>query len=522
METIRKIRIEVYNNYAKVSKDDDYSFSVASSYYSLPKDIRKKVYGQWVTRKEIFRLYEINKNGDIILPRGLVELVNPQYVDIVSKEIVTLDKTDLNDISDELIAKILQPESGFDLRSDQITAIRKAYLIKRGILQLATGAGKTEIMAGLMKLLYSIYGFYPKTLIIEPTLHLVKDTVKRLKKYNIPASAYTSHRDINNSEVILTHPVSLGNDVEKNPDLLNGIQVILYDEGHHLRADTWFALMKSLTRVEYSIALSASIVSPDKVGCLDLKQYTIGEALAVGGSGRLLLSIPPSYYIRKGILATPVVFQLHNPANEPCEDETKWHQKVKYRLESPTRSGLASRTAGFMASLGRKSLIFVSTKTHAKRLMEVMTNMGFDCRCSFGGGVYLKWDPVSNKSVNVTESEDSMEKFKSGEFKILIATSHLLEGADVPNLDCIIILDGGKKLRKMIQEVGRGIRKTKTGKYAYLIDFSDHDDNVLNRHAQERLYLYRELIQVPDELIYTGVSFPYLKKIFLELEGIEL
>lgn len=458
----------------------------------------------------------------MILPRGLVELVNPEYVELIHKETSVLSKMSLDDISNDLIAKILQPESGFDLRSDQITAIRKAFLVKRGILQLATGAGKTEIMAGLLKLFNHIYGYYPKTIIIEPTLHLVNDTVKRLRKYNIPATAYGSHRDIGASEVILTHPVSLGNDITKNPELLKDVQVILYDEGHHLRADTWFELMKSLVNVEYSIALSASIVNPDKVGCIDLKQYSIGEALAVGGSGRLLLNIPPSYYIRKGILATPVVFQLHNPANEDCEDDTKWHQKVKYRLESPARSGLALWTAGFLASLGRKSLIFVSTKTHAKRLLEVMTNMGFDCRCSFGGGVYLKWDSSSGKVIKVNDVEDSMEKFKNGDFRVLIATSHLLEGADVPNLDCIVILDGGKKLRKMIQEVGRGIRKTKTGKYAYLIDFSDHMDPVLYRHAQERLYMYRELIQVPGELIYTDISFPTLQNIFLQLEDIEL
>lgn len=520
LETIRKVNLEVYNNYAKVSKDDDYSFITAKSYFSLPREIKKKVFGKFVVRKEIFRLHQINKDKDMIIPRGLVEIAPPEYFNITSKEYSVLDTGGLESINDNDIAEILQPESGFDLRSDQVTAIKKAYLLKRGILQLATGAGKTEIAAGLMKLLERQHGHFPKTLMIEPTLHLVKDTVKRLNKYNIPATAYGSHRDIDASEVILTHPQSLTNDVLKDPDLLKDVKMIIFDEGHHLQSDTWFNLMESLHNVEYSISLSASIINPDRIGSTDLKDYTINEALAVGGSGRLLLNIPPSYYIRKGILATPVVFQLHNPANEPCEDETKWHQKVKNRLESAQRSGLGARTAGYLASLGRKSLIFVSTKTHAKRLMEIMTNMGFDCRCSFGGGTYLKWNQRTSEIENVTSKEDSMEKFKAGEFKILIATSHLLEGADVPNLDCIVVLDGGKKLRKMIQEIGRGIRKTKTGKYAYIIDFTDHMDNVLFRHSQERLYLYREVIQVPDGLIYENISFPELKRVFLELENL--
>lgn len=484
----------------------------------MTKKVGKRVHGRWTVRNETHKLYELDKSGNLLLPRGLADLTPSEFTDIVNKEITVLNKTNLDDITDDLISTILQPESGFNLRSDQVTAVRKAYLIKRGILQLATGAGKTEIMAALLKLLNHMYGYYPKTLIIEPTLHLVKDTVKRLNKYQIPATAYNSHRDINSSEIILTHPMSLNNDIAKNPSLLKDIKAIFYDEAHHLRSTTWFSLMKSLSNVEYSIALSASIVSPEKIGCTDLKEYTVGEALAIGGSGRLLLNIPPSYYIKKGILATPVVFQLHNPASEPCEDETKWHEKVKYRLESPSRTGLAARTAGFFGQYNRKTLIFVSTKNHAKRLMEIVSNLGFSCRCSFGGGSYLKWDPVGSKSIKVDESEDSMESFKNGDFKILISTSHLLEGADVPNLDCIIVLDGGKKIRKMIQEVGRGIRRTKTGKYAYIIDFTDHEDSVLKRHASERLYMYRNVIQVPEHLIYTDISYSQLESSFLQLE----
>ncbi|WJZ23531.1 ATP-dependent helicase [Listeria phage LIS04] len=511
----------MYNNYAIISGGDDYSLSVAKSYYSLVQEVGRRVHGKWTVRRETRNLYEIDKKtGDLLLPRGLADLTPSEYTDIVNREINTLDKNNLEDMSDDLIAKILQPESGFDLRSDQVIAVRKAYLVKRGILQLATGAGKTEIMSATLKLMNHMYGYYPKTLIIEPTLHLVHDTVKRLKKYNIPVSAYTSHRDINHSEVILTHPMSLSNDILKDPSLLNDVKVIFYDEAHHLRSSTWFNLMKSLSSVEYSIALSASIIDPKKIGVTDLKEYTVGEALAIGGSGRLLLNIPPSYYIKQGILATPVVLQLNNPANEPCTNPLNWSEKVKNRLESPYRTQLAATTASIFDKYSRKTLIFASTKTNAKKLMKMLFDLGVSCRCSFGGGSYLKWDPDQNKAVGVNSAEDTMEMFKQGIFRVLIATSHLLEGADVPNLDCIVVLDGGKKLRKMIQEIGRGIRKTKTGKYAYIIDFTDHEDTVLERHASKRLSMYREVIQVPENLINEDLTIQQLESVFLQLEDL--
>lgn len=107
----------------------------------MTKKVGKRVHGRWTVRNETHKLYELDKSGNLLLPRGLADLTPSEFTDIVNKEITVLNKTNLDDITDDLISTILQPESGFNLRSDQVTAVRKAYLIKRGILQLATGAG---------------------------------------------------------------------------------------------------------------------------------------------------------------------------------------------------------------------------------------------------------------------------------------------------------------------------------------------------------------------------------------------
>lgn len=133
--------------------------------------------------------------------------------------------------------------------------------------------------------------------------------------------------------------------------------------------------------------------------------------------------------------------------------------------------------------------------------------------------MYFKYDNQSDKVVKC-KNEDTMDGFKSGEFKILIGTSHIYEGADIPDLDVIILASVGKGLRKYIQGVGRGLRRSKTGKYAHIVDFTDHYDRVLNKHSLDRLDMFRTVIGVSDTNIYESLSFERFKEVFCRIEGI--
>jgi superfamily II DNA/RNA helicase len=166
-------------------------------------------------------------------------------------------------------------------------------------------------------------------------------------------------------------------------------------------------------------------------------------------------------------------------------------------------------------------LILVGTKEHAYRILELVHSYGLGevCRCSFGGGTYFRFDEEKN-SVVKCKDEDTMEGFESGKLKILIGTSHIYEGADIPNLDIIILASVGKGLRKYIQGVGRGLRRSKTGKYAHIIDFTDHYDRVLAKHSHDRLDMFRTVIGVSDSNIYDSLSFEKFKQMFCSIEGI--
>ena len=139
---------------------------------------------------------------------------------------------------------------------------------------------------------------------------------------------------------------------------------------------------------------------------------------------------------------------------------------------------------------------------------------------------YIRGNPITPLSEEEFEScvvkskKSTVELFDEGKISILLATTILDEGVDVSDLDAVFLTGGGKKSRRIIQRVGRALRKSKTGKYAYIIDMAESCNKVLVRHAAERMKTYKEELQLSDNHIYKRITADKLEGTFCELEDI--
>lgn len=500
--------LEVHNSYLRVPSEDKELIKILGTYLMHYEKVKG---GE---QNEI-ALYHMNPSGDMIIPPGFNKFIPDQVARkyLVEEDIPRDLEVDYNAIAHDFGEKVI-------LRDDQITAIRKMFMVRAGIIQLATGSGKTEIMTGFLKCFEQVLGYIPTTIILEPTIKLVSATVERLNKYGVDAKPYSENRGVIEG-IIVTHPQSLNNDLKKNPSLIQDVKIFLSDEGHHLQADTWNCLLDFMTKVEFRLAVSASVIDSGKIPVVTLSTLDLTELSVLGATGDILMNVPPSFYIERGILATPILFRISNNADEFIENDEDWHKIRKGRLESPARTLKISKICSFLANVKYKSLVLVGTKEHAYKIMGVINNLGLGdvCRCTFGGNTYYKWDTEKDKPVKCKD-EDTFSEFEKGNLKIFIGTSHIYEGADIPNLDVVILAGIGKKLRRVIQGVGRAIRRSKTGKYAYIIDFTDTYDKILNRHSLERLEMCRDVIGVSTDNIYTSVSFETFKSVFYNLENL--
>jgi superfamily II DNA or RNA helicase len=76
---------------------------------------------------------------------------------------------------------------------------------------------------------------------------------------------------------------------------------------------------------------------------------------------------------------------------------------------------------------------------------------------------------------------------------ISIATMAVGEGANLINVDIVMLAGGGKSSTRFLQRLGRGIRKTKTKDEMILLDFNDWFNPTLMRHSRERKKTFHKI-----------------------------
>lgn len=107
----------------------------------------------------------------------------------------------------------------------------------------------------------------------------------------------------------------------------------------------------------------------------------------------------------------------------------------------------------------KKIIVFNETIKMAEAEKKLIKKAGYNCE------IY------HSKSKN----QDAIEKFKSGETKILISVKSLNEGLDVKDVDVMIRVAGTNQDRDTIQRLGRGLRvvEGKEGAFYYQIYCKD-------------------------------------------------
>lgn len=479
------------------------------------------------TVRELRKLY-VETQHSIHFARGLLSLIptNEYKISYQVPEEYKSPNVSLEEIKNTL--------KTFPLRDDQCVAVRKCLYARRGVIQMPTATGKSAIITSVIKILQQANPGL-KALVIAPTLSTIENIEDSFKKNDMEFSnfGHPITRVCSNITTALVPSLIKFSQKNKDRNFLKGIGLIIYDECHHLKCDTWNELNSLLPNVEYAFGFSALSIDPVEVTVPDIRSVSYTTALIVGSAGKILMHMDPSYYIQNHIIAQPIVFRLHNEIKLPDGfDETDYPKLVKQGIMQEERTDLIADTVKVFQQQGRKVLILVSEKDHAFLLAKALVKKEiYSYGMSFGAGVgYLyeitqqAFDEDGNPDIVVEHKKEKslevLEKLKTGEIDVLIGTSHLDEGVDIANLDVTILAGGGKKDRRIIQRLGRVLRKSKTGKYAYLIDFTDEGSHVLMRHSHERRQLYLETINISQELVFDSVSLEEMQIKFKEFEEI--
>ena len=88
---------------------------------------------------------------------------------------------------------------------------------------------------------------------------------------------------------------------------------------------------------------------------------------------------------------------------------------------------------------------------------------------------------------------EAVQAFRAGDLSCIVATSLADEGLDLPNVEVLVMLSGGRSSQKTIQRASRALRVSPGKKMATILDFRDRFHPIAMRQAMKRIQTYRSL-----------------------------
>ncbi|KAJ7487550.1 P-loop containing nucleoside triphosphate hydrolase protein [Mycena galericulata] len=137
----------------------------------------------------------------------------------------------------------------------------------------------------------------------------------------------------------------------------------------------------------------------------------------------------------------------------------------------------------------KSTLVFCVNVAHVEALTQTFRGFGIDARYVYSG-------------TPINERQALLASFKAGQFPVLINCAILTEGADIPNIDCVVVARPTRSRNVFAQMIGRGMRLSPaTGKQdCRVIDFVDSASRVSGIVSVPTLFgLDPDTVSVDDE-----------------------
>lgn len=361
--------------------------------------------------------------------------------------------------------------NGRILRDYQKEAVDIFLRNKIGILEIATGAGKTEIAIDLIRQIKR------KTLFLVDKIELLRQTKKRIED-SLGINVGSIGAGFNDTQDITVATIQTLN---KNPILfakyLNDIRFVIFDETHKVAAKSYVKISRYLPNTEYRLGLSGTAFRDD------------GNDMMINAvTGYIIHNLNSKILIDKGWLIKPKVFFMKNYMSEENIIE----------LERNCKLGLINETAKYsiyydnfiVNNIDRNNIIYEFVKKHYNNKVLILTKLiehGRLLQENIPNSQHLYGD------TNKEERQKMFDNFVNGTNNVLISTISIFsEGIDIPSLDIVINASGNRGDVKTIQVLGRVLRKLEGKKEAIYFDFYDESKFFRTASNSRRRALYEE------------------------------
>ena len=253
-------------------------------------------------------------------------------------------------------------------------------------------------------------------------------------------------------------------------EFLDSVTVMIVDEAHHSKSDTWYLNLMTCENALYRVALTGSIDKKDEMLWMRL------QALF----GDVIVRTTNSYLIEQGHSAKPTINMIPIAQPTDIEDVKEYREAYDKGITNNSfRNKVIAKLAERWYNNDKGVLIIVNFIQHGENISELLDDLDVE-------HYFLHGEIDSNTR------KEKLNDMRSGKLKVMIATSLIDEGVDISGINALILGASGKSLRQTLQRIGRALRKKKDDNTTQIFDFNDMTHRFLLGHAGERLKIYDE------------------------------
>jgi superfamily II DNA or RNA helicase len=375
-------------------------------------------------------------------------------------------------------------------RDYQIEILRNYVNNLQSIQEVATGAGKTLMTAGLSKLVEQ----YGRSVVIVPNTSLVSQTEEDYRNLGLDVGVYFGGRkEVGRKHTICTWQSlnvllknSEGRSEKKEPaafrllkdpedfiidDVVKDVVCVMVDEAHMAKADV---LTQMLSGIFANVPIRWGLTGT-------IPQDKVGELSLYCSIGPLVGKLSAKELQDAGHLANCHVNILQMIDHVEYKE---YQQELKYLTENAERIAWVARKAEQVAKTGN-TLILVDRIATGKLLQAELSSL-FSL---LGDKPDITFVSGSMKGKTRKEEYDSIA---SSDSKITIATYGVAAvGINVPRIFNLILFEPGKSFVRVIQSIGRGLRKAQDKDAVNIWDITS-TCKFSKRHLTARKKFYNE------------------------------
>ena len=352
------------------------------------------------------------------------------------------------------------------LRDYQYDVVNKFLENPQSLQEVATGAGKTITTATLSHLCES----YGRTIVIVPNKSLVVQTEEDYKNLGLDVGVYFGDRkELGKTHTICTWQSLNVLDKKSHDDeslslaeFCEGVIGIIIDEVHQAKAEV---LMKLATQNFRHCGIRWGLT-----GTIPKEKWEFQSLLA--SIGPVINQVSAFDLQQKDVLAK---LEINVLQTNDVEEFRSYQDEYTWLVTDNKRIKWISAKVKEIVNSGN-TLILVNRIDTGNKIIEELED----------AAVFI------SGAVKLSDRKEEYDEVKTADNKIIVATYGVAAvGINIPRIFNLVLLEPGKSFVRVIQSIGRGIRKAEDKDFVQIWDITS-TCKYAKRHLTERKRYYKE------------------------------